>query len=334
MLPAHPTGACAGNGAGANFFGSQAINEENTSVASILLVDDDAALAHAVAKALVAVGHDCRLAYSAQEAMDSLDSSTDLLILDIMMPGVSGFEVCRRVRADATLFTLPILFVSAIDSEEEIAHGLAQGADDYVTKPFQMAGLLKRVDALLGENGKAGLQDPQTDLPGAKAIKLELQRRLNRHESFEAVYIELLGLIEYTRVAGPEERGRALRHLGRILTLCGAELADDDFVAGHLGGGHFVCLTPPGTAAAFARRAYNHWSGHAPRLVEAVKGAGTGKQALSLEALICSMPCLPRHFTSTRELFDTLNQIRAGALTLGAGVYEDRRTRPHDTSPA
>lgn len=299
-------------------------------MASILLVDDDAALVHAVAKALAGAGHECRLAYSAQEALDVLDATTDLIILDIMMPGVSGFEVCRRVRADATLFTLPILFVSAIDSDEEIAHGLAQGADDYVTKPFQMAALLKRVEALLGQSGKAGLQDAQTDLPGPKAMKLEVQRRLNRLESFEAVYVELLGLIEYGRVAGPEERGRALRHLGRILTLCGAETDSEDFMAGHLGGGHFVCLTPPGAAAAFARRAYNHWSGHAPRLIESVKGANTGKQALMLEALLCTMPCFPRRFASARDLFDTLNQIRAGALTLGAGVYEDRRIRPQD----
>lgn len=305
--------------------GGDDVNEGCTSVASILLVDDDAALVNAVAKALTSVGHECRMAYSAQEAMTALEQSTDLLILDIMMPGVSGFEVCRRVRANAALYKLPILFVSAIDSDEEIAHGLAQGADDYVTKPFQMAGLLKRVDALLGQSGKAGLQDAQTDLPGPKAVKLEIQRLLNRQESFDAMYMELLGLIEFGRVAGAEERGRAVRHLGRVLTLCGAEIPEASFVAGHLGGGHFVCITPPGMIGPFARRVYNHWSGHAPRLLASIKGAGTSKEVLTLDALLCTLSCPARRFGSARDVFDTLNHIREGAIPLGTGVYEDRR---------
>lgn len=294
-------------------------------MAAILVVDDDPALIRSVGEALAATGHTCRGFHSAEAAYGALDGKVDLLILDIMMPGVSGFELCRRVRASADWFAIPILFLSAIDTEEEIAHGLAQGADDYLTKPFAMPLLIRRVEALLSTHNRDGLRDSQTEMPGPHGIKRELQRIINRVEAFDAAYVEMARLAEFGRVAGVEERGRAVRHLARMIALGGREIQGDFFHAGHLGGGHFLCLAPPGGIDRFAKHLHLRWREHVPRLLETVPGTQSEAVAAALDTLVCTLRAPAGAFKSAREVLENLNHIRQGAAAAGPGVHTERR---------
>ena len=113
----------------------------------ILLVEDEAAIAEAVEYALEAEGFDVDALASGEAALEAArERSYDLLVLDLMLPGVSGLEVCRRVRSESAV---PILMVTAKDAEVDRVLGLEIGADDYVTKPFSMPELMARVRALL-----------------------------------------------------------------------------------------------------------------------------------------------------------------------------------------
>jgi two-component system response regulator MprA len=119
----------------------------------ILVVEDDGRLAATLERVLKAEGHDVELAGDGMEALRrAREHPPDLVVLDIMLPGLDGIGVCRRLRATAQF---PILLLTALGGTEERVKGLDSGADDYLVKPFAYQELLARVRALLRRAGPA-----------------------------------------------------------------------------------------------------------------------------------------------------------------------------------
>jgi DNA-binding response OmpR family regulator len=123
----------------------------------VLIVDDEQDLCEILQFNLIAAGYEADVAYSAEEALDRLSSihpqashPFDLLLLDVMMPRLSGFELAERLKADEQTAQLPIIFLTAKDTEEDTLQGFSLGADDYVTKPFSVREVMARVKAVLG----------------------------------------------------------------------------------------------------------------------------------------------------------------------------------------
>ena len=115
----------------------------------VLVVDDDEKIAASVRRALVYDGYAVDVASDGVAALAHVrDEPPDLVILDVMLPGLDGLEVCRRLRADSTA-DLPILMLTARDATADRVRGLDMGADDYLVKPFAYEELLARVRALL-----------------------------------------------------------------------------------------------------------------------------------------------------------------------------------------
>jgi len=114
---------------------------------TILVVEDEAAIADAVAYALEAEGFEVERAEDGEQALEhARQRPYDLVVLDLRLPKISGIEVCRTLRTESAI---PILMLTAKDSELDRVVGLEVGADDYVTKPFSMAELMSRVRAIL-----------------------------------------------------------------------------------------------------------------------------------------------------------------------------------------
>ena len=123
----------------------------------ILIVDDDANIAELIALYLTKECFQCEIAEDGETALEKHQSfQPDLILLDIMLPGIDGYELCRRIRAK---MTTPILFLSARDSELSKVVGLELGADDYLAKPFGVRELLARTRALLRRS--QGLENAQ-----------------------------------------------------------------------------------------------------------------------------------------------------------------------------
>src|SRR5437867_12437550 len=119
-------------------------------MATILLVDDEPTLVATLDYNLRRCGHEVIIARDGQAALDQAERvRLDLVVLDIMLPKVDGFEVCRAIRRESTV---PILMLTARDSEVDKVVGLEIGADDYMTKPFSMRELIARVKAMLRRN--------------------------------------------------------------------------------------------------------------------------------------------------------------------------------------
>lgn len=116
----------------------------------VLIADDEPAIRECLAFLLGHHGIDVACAADGDAALEAIHARPpDLVILDVVMPGTDGHQVCRAVRADPATARMPVIMLSARDGEAEQRKGLAMGADDYVTKPFSTRDLLRRVEARL-----------------------------------------------------------------------------------------------------------------------------------------------------------------------------------------
>ena len=127
---------------------------------SVLLVEDEENVAYVVALALRHSGFEVRVVGTGSEALSVASSNAmpDIVVLDVMLPDIDGFEVCRRLRADQN--DLPVLFLTARDAPADRLHGLTIGGDDYLTKPFGVDELVARVKVILRRVGRS----PSTQL--------------------------------------------------------------------------------------------------------------------------------------------------------------------------
>ena len=115
----------------------------------ILVVDDEQDLCDILLYNLRKEGYEAEAAYSAEEVLAMKPQDYHLLLLDVMMPGISGFELAQQLKADDGTRRLPIIFLTAKDTEDDMLHGFHLGADDYVSKPFSVREVMARVKAVL-----------------------------------------------------------------------------------------------------------------------------------------------------------------------------------------
>jgi two-component system OmpR family response regulator len=146
--------------------------------ARILVVDDEPAITELLSTALRYMGYDVTTAASGFAALDAAaNSAPDLVILDVMLPDLDGFEVCRRLRDQRDF--VPVIFLSARDAEEDRVTGFVRGGDDYVTKPFSLEELTLRVRALLRRvGGPGGEGEPH----GTRMRYRDLEMDEDRHQ--------------------------------------------------------------------------------------------------------------------------------------------------------
>ena len=117
--------------------------------AKILVVDDEDGIREGLCEYLSLEGYAAAGARSAEEALQMECSRFDLLLLDVMMEGMDGFELARRLKQSADTASLPVIFLTAKDTDDDMVAGLRLGADDYIAKPFSMKNVIARIEAVL-----------------------------------------------------------------------------------------------------------------------------------------------------------------------------------------
>src|SRR6185312_6760896 len=143
----------------------------------VLVVEDEPTIAASVAARLRAEGFAVDLAHDGPSAVaQAFEVPPDVVVLDVMLPGFDGLEVCRRLHARRIV---PVLMLTARDAETDVLVGLGVGADDYMTKPFSVRELVARVHALLRRVERAAQADPQRIVLGELSIDLA-ERRVTR----------------------------------------------------------------------------------------------------------------------------------------------------------
>ncbi len=306
-------------------------------MARILIAENDAKAVAVLQQQLVAQGHHCTVIRSGDQVIDAMQQGKfDLLIVDVMLPGVSGFELCRRMRRSASLYTLPILILSSMDSEEEVFHGLAQGADDYVSKPFHVGQLLQRIDSLLRSHANTVDIDPLTGMHGAESTKREIQRRLGCGEPFAVAYGEVTNVREFSYRYGEEARIRIITAFAQVLQTCNQEFGGESVFSGHMSGGHFVSLLSADQVQAYCSRVREIWQEGLASLYARIgstaiqRGPASESREkdprLELDVLFCvsfSDRATPR---TPQQLFEILTHLRGKSIEArSGGICLDRR---------
>lgn len=209
----------------------------------ILIADDEVTLLEMLYAALKGARYDVVLAHDGEEALDQVDKTKpDMVLLDIQMPKIDGYEVCRRIKSDVFLRHIPVLMLTAQIGTRHKVTGLECGADDYVTKPFDMDELLARIRTILRRT-RLGLEaNPLTRLPGNVTIEKEILQRLKSQVPFAALFIDLNSFKAYNDTYGFMKGDEVIRETARIVLEAGQE--EEAFV-GHIGGDDFVVVSDP-----------------------------------------------------------------------------------------
>lgn len=122
---------------------------------NLLIAEDDPDIRELLSFRLAAAGHAVTAVEDGPAALDAAaETAPDLVLLDVMMPGLSGIDVCRALRARPETAGLPVILLTARSQEADVQAGFRAGADDYMTKPFSPRELVSRIDALLGRRDR------------------------------------------------------------------------------------------------------------------------------------------------------------------------------------
>ena len=185
-------------------------------IRNILVVEDELDLAELLRYNLNVSGHKAEVVHDGRAALEAVAAKKpDLIILDVMLPGLDGVEVAKRLKKDTNTSGVPIIMLTAKSSEADQIRGLDAGADDYVTKPFSIRVLLARVDAVLRRAAKE---------PGASSTIVLGPVRIDtdRHEAFCADEAIRLTLTEFRLLAAlMQAPGRVLSRRGLISNAIG-----------------------------------------------------------------------------------------------------------------
>jgi DNA-binding response OmpR family regulator len=177
----------------------------------ILVVEDEEAIRRGLCDVLAYHGYEPVGMATGESGLEAaLSNAYDLILLDVMLPGISGFDVCRTVRE--RIPAQPILLLTARGSEQDIVEGFARGADDYVTKPFALAELLARVQSLLRRAGKLPCAEQAAFAFGRWQIDPPAQRAHCGDEVVELTLRELAILALFVREQGRIVSRRILLH--------------------------------------------------------------------------------------------------------------------------
>ena len=165
---------------------------------TILIVDDEVDIAHLVAMNLADEGYETHLAHRGDDAVDlALQLRPDLIVLDLMLPGVDGVEVCRQLRKDPRTTSTSIIMLTARTLPRDRIAGLEAGADDYVDKPFDVDELLARVTGRLRRARQLRQTSPLTGLPGNFEIEQRLEALIADQQPFALLHADLDGFKAY-----------------------------------------------------------------------------------------------------------------------------------------
>jgi DNA-binding response OmpR family regulator len=208
----------------------------------ILVIEDDAAIRLLLTDTLEDEGYIVMSSSDAEGAWPLLHQQTpDLVLLDLMLPGMDGNEVCRRLRAEPLLSDVPVLMLTARNSLDDRIEGLAAGADDYIVKPFHPRELIARVVTHLRRSERERNLNPLTHLPGNRAIERAIEIQVARRMSFAVCYIDIDQFKAYNDRYGFAAGDGVIRLLADILRR--AVLGDDPIaMVGHIGGDDFLAL--------------------------------------------------------------------------------------------
>ena len=208
----------------------------------MMIVEDDTDISNMLRIYFQSQEYDVSVAQRGEDALEMCKQQLPhIIVLDIMLPDMDGYDVCRNLRGNLRTSHIPIIFLTQKDERSDKIHGLELGADDYITKPFDLEELKLRVKNAMVRAQYESLTNATTGLPSGRLIEDQL-RKLMRRDDWGIIYARIRGFSgfkdEYGFVAGEEVLRFTALVLGRAVDSVGTP---NDFI-GHIGGDDFLVI--------------------------------------------------------------------------------------------
>jgi DNA-binding response OmpR family regulator len=211
----------------------------------ILVVEDDLDISQMLRLYFDSQGYEVLAVMRGSEALDVCrKKQPNVVVLDIMLPDMDGYDVCRKLRGNLRTSHIPIIFLTQKDERSDKIAGLELGADDYITKPFDIEELKLRIQGAMRRAEATSLTDPTTALPSAKLIEEQLKILISRDE-WAMLYIVINHIDAFTETQDIVARDDFLRYVAINLNeTVEAYGTPNDFI-GHTSGNDFMIVTVP-----------------------------------------------------------------------------------------
>lgn len=209
----------------------------------VLVVEDDFDISNMLQLYFKSQGYEVYVAPRGGVALEmTRQKMPNVIVLDIMLPDIDGYEVCKQLRTNLRTSHIPIIFLTQKDERSDKIMGLELGADDYITKPFDVEELRLRVRNTIKSAEVASLTSPSTGLASGRLIEQQLRELLHRSE-WGILYIGINGLDSFNEVYGFVAGEEVLRFTGMLLNDVIDEVGTADDFIGHVGGDDFIVIT-------------------------------------------------------------------------------------------
>jgi len=209
----------------------------------ILVVEDDTDISNMLRIYFSSQGYEVVVTARGGEAMERCRAQLPhVIVLDIMLPDIDGYEVCSRLRTNLRTSHIPIIFLTQKDERSDKIAGLELGADDYITKPFDIEELRLRVQNAQRRAERESLTNPTTGLPSGKLIEEQL-RLLMRRANWGLLYVGLPGIEAFNDVYGFVAGDEVLRFAALIMGETVDQIGTPEDFIGHVGGDDFIIIT-------------------------------------------------------------------------------------------
>lgn len=213
-------------------------------IASILIADDDPAILRLLTALLEEEGYAVSGVSTGFDLIRAAqDQLPDLLLIDLMMPDIDGYEAVRQLRADTRTAHLPMIILTARADPGAVVIGFESGADDYIAKPFQIDELLARIRGLLRRANQRPVRSPLTGLAGNILLTEEIDFRLRRGEPFVLLYVDINDFKVFNDTYGFARGDQVIRLLGEVISAGVAAAGGERNFIGHIGGDDFAIIT-------------------------------------------------------------------------------------------
>lgn len=209
----------------------------------MLIVEDDFDISNMLRIYFQSHSYDVAVAQRGEDALEMCRKQLPhIIVLDIMLPDMDGYDVCRQLRSNLRTSHVPIIFLTQKDERSDKIRGLELGADDYITKPFDLEELKLRVKGAISRATVQSLTNPTTGLPGGRLIEDQL-RQLMRRDDWGILYVGVEGFDAFSEVYGFVAGEEVLRFVAMILGRMLDDLGTPDDFVGHIGSDDFIVVT-------------------------------------------------------------------------------------------
>jgi len=224
-------------------------------VQNILVVEDDANIRKVLTLQLKDAGYEVRAVDDGVKALEEVEREIpDLILLDIMMPRMDGYQVCAHLRQNFHTSRIPVIMLTAKSAPQEKVEGFEHGANDYLTKPYKQEELLARVKAALHWSRTQRESNPLTGLPGNVSIEQEITRRIESNTPFAFCYCDTDDFKGFNDYYGYSRGDDAIKMTASIILKAVEEHGTENDFVGHIGGDDFVYITSPSKAEIIGER--------------------------------------------------------------------------------